>query len=154
GAEVTLDGKPLVHCKGEIQKLLLPGEHQLVASKPGLETETAKLVLLPGKELVHAVQLHPVKAKLARRWEATKPWLVVGAGAGVTLIGALVEWKAHSDTTSFDADATKHCPCPPGVLTDPSLKSTGRIENVLGVTLLVAGGAGLAAGLIGVYLNR
>src|SRR5439155_9990662 len=60
GAEVTLDGQPLLHGRGEATRLLLPGSHQVVAAKPGFLTETSALVLVPGKEVVHAVALSPI----------------------------------------------------------------------------------------------
>jgi hypothetical protein len=155
GADVTLDGKPLLHCKGEATAQLLPGPHQVVASKPGYETETAPLVLLPGKEIVHVVALHPiaVKTRMVRRWSARAPWLVVGAGAGVAAIGGLYEYLAFKDHDSYETALKTMCMvgCPASY--DASEKSRARAENIVGVSLLVVGGAGVAAGLVGVYLN-
>jgi len=155
GAEVTLDGKPLLHCKGEAKQQLLPGQHQIVASKPGFETETTSLVLVPGEEVVHAVQLHPISVKthMVRRWSANTPWLLVGAGAGVAAIGGLYEYLAFKDHDSYETALKTTCMvgCPPSY--DASEKSRSRVENIVGVSLLAVGGAGIAAGLVGVYLN-
>jgi len=155
GAEVTLDGKPLLHCKGETSKILMPGEHQVVATKSGYQTETKSLVLVPGRELVHVVQLHPiaVKTKLVRRWNARMPWIVLGTGAGVAVVGGLFEWLAYKDYKSFDDTAAQVCPCPPGKI-DTSSKTTARFENIAGVSLLAVGGAAVVAGILGVYLNQ
>lgn len=154
GAEVTLDGKPLLKCKGEATQLLMPGEHQVVATKAGYATETAPLVLVPGKEHVHVVHLAPIATKLERRWPASRPWIVVGAGVGVAALGGMFEFLSHSDYQRFDDDVMKLCPsgCTSSML-DTGLKSRARAENIAGVSLLVAGGATAAAGLIGVYLN-
>jgi hypothetical protein len=154
GAEVTLDGKPLLKCKGEASELLMPGEHQVVATKAGYATETAPLVLVPGKEHVHVVHLSPVATKLVRRWPASRPWIVVGSGAGVAALGGMFEYLSHRDYASFDADVMEHCPsgCTSSMV-NTGTKSSARTENIVGVSLLVAGGATAVAGLVGVYLN-
>ena len=166
GAEVTLDGQPILHGTGEATRLLLPGAHQVVASKAGFVTETSSLVLVPGKELVHPVKLAKleVKTHLVRRWKARSPWLVVGGGAVGLAIGATFEVLAHGETQTYNELLKAQCPAgcgpllPPGMQeVDPattSHKHTGRIENIAGVTLLSVGGAVAIAGLVGVYLNQ
>jgi hypothetical protein len=155
GAEVTLDGKPLLHCTGEATKILMPGEHQVVASKTGYNTETKSLVLIPGKELVHVVQLHPivVKTKLVRRWPARDPWIVLGGGAGVAALGGLFDWLAYRGYKSYDDTASHICPCPPGKI-DSSTKSIAHAENIAGVSLLAIGSTAVLAGILAVYLNQ
>ncbi|MGE5183644.1 MAG: hypothetical protein ACM31C_16345, partial [Acidobacteriota bacterium] len=136
-------------------KLLLAGEHQIVASKPGYTTETKSVVLVGGKEMAQVVALHPiaVKAKLVRRWNASVPWIVLGTGAATAAIGGALEWLSHRDYQSFDQAAATVCPCPPGKI-DTSTRSRARVENVAGVSLLAVGGAVAAAGILGVYLNQ
>jgi hypothetical protein len=159
GAQVTLDGKPLLDCKGETTKLLLPGDHQIVASRVGYETKTAQLTLMPGKELVHEVQLAPTtgKTRLVRRWRARTPWLVVSAGAGAALIGGALDLLSKQKYADYDNYVIAVCKneCPPGTFDESKAPSTttARIENVAGNTLLVVGGATIVAGLVGVYLN-
>ena len=155
GADVTLDGKPLLHCTGEATRLLVPGEHHLVATKPGFQPETAALVLVPGKEHVHEVTLAAVGTKLVRRWGANRPWIVVGIGAGAALIGTVFELQSRSDYKSYDELVLSECPlgCPPDRAVSTSLRTKGHVENIAGVSLLVTGGVVAIAGLVGVYLN-
>jgi len=155
GAEVTLDGKPFLKCKGEAARMLVPGEHQVVASKQGYQTETAALVLVPGKEHVHVVHLAPVATKLVRRWSANRPWIVVGIGAGAALLGGVFELQSRSDYDAFDKYVMTACPagCGPTMPVDMGQKSKAHIENIAGVSLLAAGGLTAVAGLVGVYLN-
>lgn len=162
-AEVTLDGKSLLHGTGEATRLLLPGEHQVVASKQGFETETSTLVLVPGKELVHPVKLVRLEARthLERRWSSSTPWIVLGSGAGLALAGGVLEIMARGEYQTYDQLLIAQCGrgCGPNAMValDPSTtshKSTGHAENIAGVSLLVVGGAVAVTGLVGVYLNQ
>ena len=47
-ARVTFDGQPFITCPGQATRRVLPGQHQVVASKQGFVTETTDLVLVPG----------------------------------------------------------------------------------------------------------
>jgi len=166
GAEVTLDGQPILHGTGEATRLLLPGAHQVVASKQGFVTESSSLVLVPGKEQMHAVKLVKleVKTHMERRWKASTPWIVVGSGAAGLAIGATLEVLAHGEYQTYNELLAAQCPAgcgpalPPGMqhvnASTTSHKTTGHIENVAGVTLLGVGGAVAIAGLVGVYLNQ
>jgi hypothetical protein len=154
GADVTLDGKPVLHCTGEATRLLLPGEHQIVATKPGYATETTPLVLVPGKEHVHAVHLHAFATKVTRRWSANRPWIVAGVGLGAAALGGIFEWQSRGDYDAYDKYVRATCPggCPSSML-DGSQKSRAHVENIAGLSLLAAGGITAIAGLVGVYLN-
>lgn len=157
-ADVTLDGKPLIKGAGKADQLVLPGAHQIVASKPGFATETTSLVLLPGKDTVHAVKLEPIKVSthVVRRWKARTPWLVVGGGAGVAFAGAVFELLSRSEYHTFDQLFDANYPMGTTMI-DPSIeshRSTGRWENIAGLSLITVGGAAAIAGLVGVYLNQ
>jgi hypothetical protein len=166
GAEVTLDGQPILHGTGEADRLLMPGAHQVVASKAGFVTETSALVLVPGKETVHAVKLAKleVKTHLERRWKARTPWIVVGTGVAGLAIGGTLEALSHGEYQTYNQLLAAQCPVgcgpslPPGMqkvdASTTSHKNLGHIENVAGVTLLGVGGAVAIAGLVGVYLNQ
>lgn len=168
GAEVTFDGKKLLACPGEAKQRVTPGPHQVVASKPGFMTETAPLVLLPGKELVHAVKLVPVetggRTKLVRRWNARTPWIIVGAGLGAAALGGLALYFSSNEYQTHDDLLLSQCPdgcgpnMPPGMqevaASTKAHETRGRIFNVTGVALLSLGGAATIAGLVGVYMNQ
>ena len=159
GAKVTLDGRPLLDCKGETTKLLLPGDHQLVASKPGFAPETTSLVLMPGKEQSHTVKLSVLagKTKMVRRWKASRPWIVVGVGAGAALVGGALELLSKQKYEDYDNYVNAVCKpeCDTATFDESKAPSrtTAKIENIAGVSLLSVGGAVAIAGLVGVYLN-
>jgi hypothetical protein len=56
-AQVTLDGQPLFTAPGSITKIVLPGRHQIVASKPGFQTTTLPLSLDAGRLTAQSVQM-------------------------------------------------------------------------------------------------
>jgi len=165
-AQVKLDGVQLLSCPGEARKLLVPGPHQLVATKPGFQTADAALVLLPGKELVHTIRLEliEVRTKLVRRWKVSTPWIVAGAGLGTSALGVVATYLARQEYATYDQLVAAQCPdgcgpnMPPGMQTvDPSTashKTRGKILNVGGVGLVGVGGATAITGLILVYLNQ
>jgi len=162
-ANVTFDGQPLMECPGEAKKLVTPGPHQVVASKPGFLTQAAPLVLLPGKEHVHVVELAPIGAKLVRRWKARTPWIVVGAGGALAALGGVSLYLARSEYDTYDQLLAAQCPSgcnsemPEGmreVRADTlAHERKGKIANIAGVSLLGVGCAVAIAGLVGVYLN-
>ena len=89
GAEVTLDGKPIVQGPGERHIVVLPGQHELVARKPGYLALHHALVLVPEKPAsVHLRMLPSAEALVTtRRWDAWQPWAVFGALAKLLLPG-------------------------------------------------------------------
>jgi hypothetical protein len=163
GAEVTLDGKPVLKGKGEATQMVVPGAHQVVAAKPGFVTETAALVLLPGKDTVHAVHLLPIviSTHMVRRWNARTPWIVLASGVGGLALGGIVELSSRSEYHTYDQLLVAQCPHGCGSLPgqpalDPDTQShetRAKVENVFGVSLLTLGSAAVVAGLVGVYLN-
>jgi len=165
GAAATLDGQPIA-CPGETTKLLLPGAHQIVASKSGFVTATTPVVLLPGKEMEQSVELEPLRIKThtERRWSASAPWILVGAGAGAALIGGAIDVLSHSEYQTYDQLVAVQCPsgCGPQMpvgmqkvaASTESHRSNADIEKVVGLSLLGVGGAVAIAGLVGVYLNQ
>lgn len=159
-AVVTLDGKPLFTAPGKVTRLVMPGEHQIVATKPGYSTETRSLVLLPGKTLAHRVKLARAgtNVKMVRRWKARTPWIVVAGGTGVALVGGALLYAAKQDYDTYDALVAAQCPsgCSDDMLASGTVahKDRARIENIVGASVAVVGGAAIVAGLVGVYLNR
>jgi len=159
GARISLDGRALLSCPGSETKLLLSGEHQLVADKAGFLTRTVRLVLGGGDQRSLRIELIPLDEATVtkRRWAVWKPWAVVGAGVALGLAGAGFEAKSEATLQSYDDAIAVLCadrPCDelPGVVTDAY--DRGRLENRVAVGLFVAGGAAIATGVVLVILNR
>jgi hypothetical protein len=162
GAEVTLNGKIILRCPGEAHVSVLPGQHELVARKPGYLATHHTLVLVP-QELasVHLRMLPTAKALVTtRRWNAWQPWAVVGAGAGVGLLGGLLEWRSYANNHAFQALFQERClhetGCMPAQYTDEMTMRQHRYRwyRRLGHGATVVGGTAMLGGLVLVYFNN
>jgi len=163
GAEVSLDGARLFTGAGNVTRLVRPGNHQIVVTKPGFLTETIPLVLVPGKVTVAPVRMVPLKeaTKLTRRWASWKPWALVGVGTAVAIIGVPFELQASSNYQAYDKEFGTTCPTGCGGDGQPtvpasltSLERTARAENIAAISLFTVGGATIVAGIAGVILNQ
>jgi len=161
-AEITLDGAKLFTAPGEATKLAMPGNHQLVATKPGFLTTTIPLVLMGGKTSVLDVTLtHLAPTTIVRRWSPWKPWLAVGGGAALLITGGLLEARSYSNFQTYNREFDAACAHGCGGPTQPAVPDSidsrehrARIENDAAIAMFVGGGAALIVGAIGVYLNQ
>ncbi|MEO7732472.1 MAG: hypothetical protein ABIY55_16000 [Kofleriaceae bacterium] len=161
GAQVTLDGKLLFVAPGELSAFQLPGEHQVSATRPGFVSSTTTLVLVAGKRTSFAVRPleHATTTRTVRRWSPWLPWLVLAGGGVLVGAGALTEWAASHDFTSYDAAVAQQCPqgCTAAMLAElPALrdqKANAGHERDLAIGLVAAGGAVVIAATIGVIVN-
>ncbi len=162
GAAVTLDGKLVLTGPGEASAYLLPGDHQLVATKPGFLTTSRTLTLTGGAAadaVIELVRFEPAPT-LERRMPRWKPYSVVAGGAVVAGLGGLLyAWAAH-DYGTYDDRVRSACPrgCNTAqVAALPDLRaiedSADRKQTVAAV-LLVGGVATLAVGAVTVYRNQ
>ncbi len=148
--EVTLDGRQLFTAPGRVEQYLLPGEHQLIANKPGQAVVTQGIQLERG----HQTTIH---LETYTRWRPWKPWLVAGAGTATLLIGGFLQSRAANN---FDRARDQFSEqCPDGCRDDevPGLSALRRRatwQNRIGVGSMIAGGAVLLTGTVLVILNQ
>jgi hypothetical protein len=163
GTALTLDGTFLFTAPGEIEKVVLPGKHQVVGEKPGFLTASEPLELWPGKPTEHEVHLIALKAatKLERRWPSWQPWAVLAGGGGALVLGGASLGFAKHEFNSYDAGVATRCPSgcdaatAAAMLSDlRSTKSHGDVAQDIGFALLGIGGAAAIAGVVGVVLNQ
>lgn len=160
GAQVALDNKPLaLSCPGTTTALVLPGRHELVASKPGYLLRSVELTPAGGETPRVELALKTIEAATVfrRRWPRWKPWVVVGAGAAVVLGGVGLELQAAATFRSYDRAVATLCPdhpCAslPGLITDAYAE--GRRDNRWAIGLFATGGAAIATGAVLLWLDR
>ncbi len=162
GVTVTLDGKLLFARPGMVDLFLLPGEHQVVATKPGFLTASKTLVLVGGKLTAYdipAIEAKPVPRNV-RRWAAWKPWAVLGGGGGIGVAGMVVYTLAGRQFAAHDRLVAAKCGggCTADVLAMypeiPRQKSRAEDEQIVALSLLSAAAAVVVAGLVGVVMNQ
>jgi hypothetical protein len=160
GAEVTLDGKNILRGPGEAHLFVPPGQHEIVVRKPGYLATHHTLVLVSEKPASVHLRMVPRAEALVttRRWDAWQPWAVVGAGAGVGLLGGLLEWRSDVNNAQFARLFEKDCwqGCEATEFSDQmeSRQRRYRWYRRLGHGASVAGGAAMVGGLVLAYLNR
>lgn len=162
-ARVTLDGQPLFTGPGAAQRFLLPGEHQVVATKPGLEAALRTLTLVAGKPVTLELRptiAPPPKTRTVRRWAQWKPWAVLGGGGAGIGLGALAYFAAKRDFAAYDRGVEARCPagCSAEMLAAHTeltrTKERAELRQIVAFSMFAAGGAAVIAGVIGLALNQ
>jgi tetratricopeptide (TPR) repeat protein len=160
-AKVFLDGRQLLIGPGESRKILLPGNHQIVASKAGFLTATRPVTLVAGKESVETIELVSMKqlARTERRWKSWKPWAVMGGGVAVAALGVALNLDARSGIESYDAAFASLCPqgCradDPRLAHARDVQDGAQLENGFGISFMITGGALVASGVVMLILNQ
>jgi hypothetical protein len=160
--EVSFDGKHVFVAPGQLDEVVLPGEHQVVASRPGFLTASDGFTLAPGSAKVHEVHLVAYKAPppIVRPWPVWKPWAVGGAGVVAASVGGIFYLLASDNFASYDLGITKNCSsgCSPARLAGLSslthLRSLGYAEQATGGWLAGLGAGAIITGIIGVLLDE
>lgn len=161
GAQVVLDGQPLFTGVGQRERVVRPGVHQLVATKPGLAPVVQQIVLAPGERgRVGLVFQYPEVTVTERRWAAWRSWSVVGVGAALTLGGAYLDRRSTGAFDDYDSQLGERCRPMQGCTDDDidpaleDLRQRAQRAQRLAMASYVAGGAVLATGAVLVYLGR
>lgn len=162
GTRVTVNGEDWLVCPGMHARVLRSGSYVVQADKPDYKSVSHTLSLFAGMKVTVEPNMVSVADSIERyhRWRPWKPWLVLGAGVAVGLTGGVLQWRASSDFSSFDAGWTERCTGAASGCEEPeqpALMATlqrARLENQLAIGAFVAGGVTVVAGLTLVILNR
>jgi tetratricopeptide (TPR) repeat protein len=160
---VMVDGGQVLAGAGEHTMKLLPGKHQLVATRPGYVTESRALDLPAGTPVSEQVSLAPETVKVQRenyerRWRWWIPWSVAGTSVVLGLAGTALYLDARSQIQQYDDALVRLCPdgCSesqiPASLVDQRSAATTRSGIAIGMWV-VAGGLAITGGVMAI-LNR
>jgi tetratricopeptide (TPR) repeat protein len=161
-AEVTLNGEPLMTCPAQTERELMSGEsHAFAISRPGYLGEERTLTPKPGQRVEVALRTTTIELESRLRWQRWKPLSVVGVGLALGVVGGVLQNRAVSNMSAYDSRIDALCDeplhgCLPDMVPDDvhALKADAERQNRMGVGLMLAGGAGIVAGLTLVYLNK
>jgi hypothetical protein len=158
GAAVTLDGKPLFTGPGRVTTMVLPGKHQIVASKVEYLTAT-RAFKLAGEErtrlelrLVAAYQ-SSTRVQHRRTWPR---WAATGLGLGAGATAAMLHWQFRIDSDRLSDTLRKECPtgCPAYPEELVPLRERLEWQRNVAYAGYAAAGALLATGAVLMYLDR
>lgn len=159
GVTLTLDGQPFATCPATEKRRVLAGQHQIVGTKTGLLPRTVELVVAGGKPQTVDIKLDPLEksARIEHRWSQWVPWSVFAGGIVVGGVGIVFQVLATGQMDDYDRWVRERCTgkCEGDELADVTdLKSGAELKSAIGVSLMITGGAALAAGAVMLYLNR
>jgi hypothetical protein len=157
GATVTLDGKPLFNGPGRITTMVLPGTHQIVASKAGFLTTTRAFTLTGAARtrlelrLVAAYQ-SSTRVQHRRTWPQ---WAVTGLGLGAGAAAAMLHWQFSVDSDRLSDKLRGACPdgCQEYPVELVPLRERLEWQRNVAYAGYAAAGALLATGVL-MYIDR
>lgn len=158
GAEVTLDGRPIFTGPGRFEGVVVPGEHQILASKAGYLPATERVVVSAGERMEVALTLRlPERTVTERYMPAWIPWASLAAGA--TALGAAGYYDRQSSRalSAFDARVTERCPRGCTTIVEPDLTprhNRAERQRHIAQGLYIAGSVVVVGSAVLLYLNR
>jgi tetratricopeptide (TPR) repeat protein len=155
GAVVTMNGQKLFVAPGRYTGLVRPGAHSILATREGYVPSDMSRTILPGETTKLALKLYTNEdlIQYRRRWSASTPWLVVGAGVAMAAGSGWLHTQARDNLGTFDQGISACGGC----LLTPALADTlnrGKTLQGMAIGGYALGGAALLTGAVLVYLNQ
>ncbi len=158
GTKILLDGKPWFIAPGSKKIRVTGGEHVLVAERKDYMTVTRQLVVAGGSTATEQLHLLPLEKALIVEYPSPRwlPWTVTTASAAVALGGLGLWLKGKSDLDEVDRDFRRECPSGCSLESQPGIadaQDSALFKGKLGVTMMIAGGAGTVTGVLWTLFN-
>jgi hypothetical protein len=138
--------------------VVLPGSHQIVASKTGRVPDTREVVISPGERIEVQMRLRmPERVATERYAPAWAPWAGMGVGVALISTGAYFDWRSSADLAAYKEDFNAHCPRGCTDVETPELTDHWRDTEAGKHTALgfyVVGGALVMGSAVMLYVNR
>jgi len=160
GVQIWLDGKKWFACEGSQRVRVLAGQHTLLAEKHGLAPESRQLFVSGGASIEESIELSPADVRLRYRTARWIPWTVAAGGLSIGVAGLATWFSGRNDMDTFQVRHASECAsrCDDDLTGHPALRELrddARFKGDLGASLMVAGGAVVAGGLVwALVINR
>jgi len=167
GAKVSVDGKQVFVAPGKFASKVRVGKHTFFADKEGYNARVETPFVGAGEAFRINLKVYttPELTRYTRKWDrAWVPYTVIGAGALLTLGGALFQLSAQSSYDEYNR-LIDGCNMPDkGCPIDPSkpgfnkaaieARDSGDTKRLMGYIGYGVGGAAIATGIVLAYVNR
>ncbi len=164
GVRITVDGREIGRGPLRVKELVLPGAHQLLATRPGHRAFAQQISVRPGASRVIAIALEPDRARVVVKFTDPPPtrpirvwipWVTIAGGAIMVGAGGLLALEASSDIDAFDAQVAEMAGDPPRQLPiDDSVLDSAGTQQTVGAAMLITGGAAVVTGVALAIFNR
>ncbi|HEX2688812.1 MAG TPA: hypothetical protein VHN14_19450 [Kofleriaceae bacterium] len=161
GAKVAVDGKDVFIAPGKYTAKIRVGKHTFYADKQGYNARITAPFIGPGEKFRVELKVYTAEelTRYRRKWQNTWfPYVFLGAGAVVGLVGGGLELSAQS---SYDQFNTKVAACnttaagcstkTPGIA---SLRDSGDTKRLIGFVGYGVASAAVATGAVLLWVNR
>jgi hypothetical protein len=162
GAKVALDGKEVFVAPGSHKAKVRVGKHTFYGEKEGYNARVTAPFIGPGETFRIELKLYTAEelTRYHRRWDRSwMPYVVIGSGALVGILGGVFELSANSSYKDFDAAVTRcnmdtgnKCMANTAGLLD--MKSSGDTKRTIGYVGYGIAGAAIVTGTVLAILNR
>jgi hypothetical protein len=151
-ARLRLDGQPLERPGGRVRLRVDPGEHTVVAEKPGKAPSVASLSVRAEEEIVLELRMADGTPEIRVLRESPQPYVGLAVGA-VGVAGLVIGGVFAGLASSADADAAEHCQRE--TLCDESGAAMGEtaLDHATVATAALSVGAVAAAAGVVLYLS-
>jgi hypothetical protein len=160
---VQLDGKPWFNCPGEQTKRVLAGEHVILGERKDFIPQSRRLVIGGGNETTEKVNLLPIDSAVILKYRYPRwiPFTIAGVGAGVALGGLGFWFAGRNQMDKFQADFAMACPtgCDAALNQTPQEqllaeeRDSAKLKGKIAVSMMIAGGAITATGVVMAIIN-
>jgi hypothetical protein len=161
GVEIVLDGKPWFECPGKQVLRVLTGEHVIVGERTGYLTSSSRVFVTGGAVTAQLVALVSLDSagRLVYPRPRWIPWTVVGSGVAVAAGGFAFYLAGTRQIETFHNDFASVCAmgCDSDLSDHPALRRDrdgAILKGRIAASMMVAGGAIAASGLVLMILNR
>jgi hypothetical protein len=168
GAKVSVDGKHVFTVeKGKPNKYKgrVPiGKHTFVAEKPGYATPVDAPLIDKRETFRIELKLYTAEelTRYKRRWKdrTWAPWVVIGGGAVLGIVGGVLQVSANSNYKDFDTQVARcnmesgNIGCDAKAAGFADLRENADTKRTLGIVGYGVAGAAVVTGAVLVYLNR